>query len=279
MAPLSEARTIVLGTIAGSTIFLGLPLGRMRNPAPKLKAFLNAFSAGILLFLLFDILSNATEPLEDAVTAAGSAAGGWRHFSALVVVYVAGFGVGMMALVYEGHLRNRFRRSRGPGAMAVDELQRSAAKDATRVSMVIAGGIGLHNFSEGLAIGQSAHRGEISLALLLVVGFALHNATEGFGIIGPLAGAGVRASWPYLAFAGLVAGAPTFLGTVVGYSFTSQILFVGCLALAAGTITFVIAELLNVGRKMAAWEVTMWGVLAGFLVGLATELVVVAAGA
>ena len=53
---------------------------------------------------------------------------------------------------------------------------------------MIATGIGLHNFAEGLAIGQSAARGEISLALVLVIGFALHNATEGFGIVAPLAG-------------------------------------------------------------------------------------------
>ena len=53
---------------------------------------------------------------------------------------------------------------------------------------MIAAGIGLHNFSEGLAIGQSAAAGEISLALVLIIGFGLHNATEGFGIVGPFAG-------------------------------------------------------------------------------------------
>ena len=53
---------------------------------------------------------------------------------------------------------------------------------------MIAVGIGLHNFAEGLAIGQSAASGEISLAVLLIIGFGLHNATEGFGIVAPLAG-------------------------------------------------------------------------------------------
>ena len=58
---------------------------------------------------------------------------------------------------------------------------------ARRLSLLIAVGIGLHNFAEGLAIGQSAARGEIGLALMLVIGFGLHNATEGFGIVAPLA--------------------------------------------------------------------------------------------
>src|SRR2546426_345789 len=59
-AEMTFARTVVLGAIAGSTIFLGLPIGRLRNPRPRLKALLNAVSAGILVFLLFDILKEAT---------------------------------------------------------------------------------------------------------------------------------------------------------------------------------------------------------------------------
>src|SRR5713226_7424518 len=67
-------RTVLLGAIAGSTIFLGLPIGRLKDPRPRLKALLNAVSAGILIFLFFDILENATAPLDDlAQSAAGSA--------------------------------------------------------------------------------------------------------------------------------------------------------------------------------------------------------------
>src|SRR5207249_2929018 len=82
------------------------------------------------------------------------------------------------------------------GAMALAEAD--VRSEALRVGMSIAIGIGLHNFSEGLAIGQAATAGEVSLALLLVIGFALHNGTEGFGIVGPLAAAGERASWGWL---------------------------------------------------------------------------------
>jgi len=143
--------------------------------------------------------------------------------------------------------------------------------------MTIAVGIGLHNFSEGLAIGQAANADQISLAVLLVVGFALHNATEGFGIVGPLAGAGVQATWGWLLLAGLVAGGPTFLGTIVGTAFSSEYVFVGFLALAAGAILYVIGELFASGRRLS-WILTLWGVLGGFLLGLATDLVIEAAG-
>src|SRR5437763_11099006 len=149
--------------------------------------------------------------------------------------------------------------------MSVVEPAADVGAGAMHLGMSIAMGIGLHNFSEGLAIGQSAHRGEIQLAVLLLVGFALHNATEGFGIVGPLAAGGVRATWPYLLTVGLIAGGPTFLGTIVGNSVSSQYLFVAFLTMAAGAILYVIAELLFTGRRLGAWDVTIWGVLLGFL--------------
>jgi ZIP family zinc transporter len=279
---MSFARTIVLGAIAGSTIFLSLPLGRLRNPRPRLKALLNAFSAGILVFLLFDILKEATGPLEQLMqrTAAGSP--DWGRFAGLAVVYAVGLGTGLLSLLYLGKYQ-RSRRSSpsiGPGAMALAESQEAALEHgALQLGMSIAAAIGLHNFSEGLAIGQSAHRGDIQLAVLLVVGFALHNATEGFGIVGPLAAGGVRPSWSYLLTAGLIAGGPTFLGTIVGNSVTSEYLFVAFLTMAAGAILYVVAEMLFTGRRLGAWDATIWGVLLGFLVGLGTELVIVAAHA
>ena len=87
----------------------------------------------------------------------------------------------------------------------------------------------------------------------------------------------VRASWRYLGLVGLIGGGPTFLGTLVGLSFHNQYVYVAFLALAGGAILYVVAELLHTGRRLAAWEMTLWGVLGGFLVGVATELVIVAA--
>ena len=86
-------------------------------------------------------------------------------------------------------LRKRTASSVGPGAAAVQEFTptRIYHSPAARLALLIAVGIGLHNFAEGLAIGQSAASGETSLALLLVIGFGLHNATEGFGIVAPMA--------------------------------------------------------------------------------------------
>jgi hypothetical protein len=121
----STGQTILLGAIAGFTIYLGLPLGRVRLASLKTRAFLNAASAGILVFLLFEILGHATEPVEHAVEEAAEGKAGWRQFAALGLVYAVGFGVGLLGLLYVGRLWQRRSRpkviSLGPGAMAVTE--------------------------------------------------------------------------------------------------------------------------------------------------------------
>ena len=281
---MSTTQTILLGAVAGFTIYLGLPLGRVRVANLRTKAFLNATSAGILVFLLFEILAHATGPVEEALEEAAEGKAAWGQFAALGLVYAIGFGAGLLGLLYLARIWRRptppGRSSIGPGAMSVAEAELSqpaAQSAALRTGMGIAAGIGLHNFSEGLAIGQAAQGGQLALAALLIIGFALHNITEGFGIVGPLAAAEVRAPWGWLGLAGLVGGGPTFVGTIVGTSFSSTYLFVGCLALAAGALLYVIGELLPVGRRLS-WEVTLWGLMAGFFLGLATELVLEVAG-
>jgi ZIP family zinc transporter len=146
------------------------------------------------------------------------------------------------------------------------------------LALMIATGIGLHNFSEGLAIGQSAASGATSLALVLIIGFGLHNATEGFGIVAPLAGDVERPSWRYLGALGLIGGGPTFVGTLVGQSWTSTGVSVAFLALAAGSILYVVIELAHVNRQLGHKTLVTWAVFAGLALGFATDFVLGAVG-
>jgi len=156
---------------------------------------------------------------------------------------------------------------------AVDAIERRAL----RTGMTIAAAIGLHNFAEGLAIGVSAKAGEVALATVLIIGFALHNATEGFGIIGPLGG--VRPTWRWLGLAGFVGGGPTFVGSIVGYQVTSDALQLLFFALAGGAILYVIGEIWNGVRRQGHAELGLYLLGAGFLLGIATDLVVAYGGA
>jgi zinc transporter, ZIP family len=277
---MSSGQILVLGAVAGATIFLGLPLGRARSVDPGVKAFLSAMAVGILLFLLWDVLTAAVEPVEEALTE-----GNDGRFFWLSLLLTLGFAVGLLTLgLYDGWLRRRRERALlGPGAASIAEFQVErhlvAMSPSSWLALFIATGIGLHNFAEGLAIGQSAAAGELDLALALIVGFGLHNATEGFGIVAPLTGDKDRPSWAFLATLGVIGGGPTFVGTLVGQAWVSTSISVLFLALAAGSILYVIIELISIGGRFATKEVVLSGILLGLVLGFGTDFVLVAVGA
>ena len=277
---MSSGQILLLAAIAGGTIFLGLPLGRMQSVDVRTKAFLSAVATGILLFLLWDVLTASVEEVEAALTAGDDA-----RFFGLAALLAGGFAVGLMSLAfYDTWLRRRRSRSLlGPGAasMAEYEVERHVVSMSPSqwLAVFIATGIGLHNFSEGLAIGQSAAAGELSLALALVVGFGLHNATEGFGIVAPLTGDKERPSWAFLAVLGLIGGGPTFVGALVGQAWVSTAVSVLFLALAAGSILYVVIELIGICGRIASKEILLAGILVGLVLGFGTDFVLVAVGA
>jgi zinc transporter, ZIP family len=277
---MSTTQTLILGGIAGLTIYLGLPMGRMRNLPARVGVALNAIATGILIFLFWDVVSHGVEPVETHLESHS-----WGAFLGYGALLCAGFAAGMMSLVYyDGWLKNkRATPLVGPGAAAIDEFRtRSWIESLTpgrRLALLIATGIGLHNFGEGLAIGQSAAAGELSLALVLIIGFGLHNATEGFGIIGPMSTEAEPPSWGFLGLMGLIGGGPTFLGTVVGQAWVSPALAVVFFAIAGGSILYVVIQLLEVCRRAALPRLIGWMLLLGLLLGFGTDWVLVAAGA
>jgi zinc transporter, ZIP family len=277
---MSTGQTFALGAIAGLTIFLGLPIGRMQSVSPATKAFLASTATGILIFLFWDVVSQAVGPVETALEEGRDGRFAWLAF-----LLFTGFFVGLMSLVYYDVWMKRRRRRAflGPGAASTAEFEHEhhfvGLSPARWLAVFIATGIGLHNFSEGLAIGQSAAADEVSLAIVLIIGFGLHNATEGLGICAPLAGDKEQPSWGFLGLLGLIGGAPTFLGTVVGHSWVNESVSIIFFALAAGSILYVVMELLNVGRTLASKTLVTWGILFGLLLGFSTDFILVAAGA
>jgi ZIP family zinc transporter len=290
---------LLMGAIAGFTVFLGLPIAMLRKVSVKAKGFLNAVSIGILLFLISDVLANAWTNVKDA---ASSAYGG--HSSGIIALLdltamITGLGLGLFMLTaYEQRYAKGVIVSTAETQKVVVSAEEVVSiEDSNRerillqrqqisgflgnpynLATMIAMSIGLHNFAEGLAIGQSYASGAVALAVLLVVGFAAHNATEGFGIAGPLAASNERPKPSFLVRMGLIAGGPTFLGTVIGSIAASTITKILFLALAAGALIYVTLFMYGAARRQTSNNVMMLGIFIGILAGLLTDLIVSLSG-
>jgi ZIP family zinc transporter len=279
------AETVGLGAIAGFTIYIGLPMGRMRWIEDRIRVCLAMFSVGILAFIFMDVTKHGESIVETAISRYQADHAGFAHVAALFALLAGGFVVGTAGIsAVERRLRaRRAAPARLAGAQATASLGAAevaqgqdapaeARRRALQTGMVIATAIGLHNFAEGLAIGVSAKAGAIGLATVLIIGFGLHNATEGFGIVGPLGG--VRPSWAWLGAAGFIGGAPTFFGTLVGYQVHSEPLELLFYALAGGAVLYVIGEIWTALRRYGHKTLGLYLIAGGFLVGVATDLIV-----
>jgi zinc transporter ZupT len=219
--------------------------------------FLLALTIGLLVFLLVDATH---EGLESAGMLPESYQG--------VAMFVFGALAAYLGLeTIGGWLRRRKPRAAG-----------DARPTGWVLALLVAIGIGLHNFGEGLAIGAAFALGEAALGTLLIVGFTLHNTTEGLAIVAPLARE--KPKLGHLIRLGLIGGVPTIAGAWLGGFVYSPVWSVLFLAIGAGAIAQVV---LQIGRHMSGSEpVTrffsrahvMAGLLAGFVIMYATGMVV-----
>jgi zinc transporter, ZIP family len=137
------------------------------------------------------------------------------------------------------------------------------------LATLVAIGIGLHNFGEGLAIGTSFAFGQLTLGSFLIIGFMVHNVTEGLGIAAPAADEGATLAWPRLATMTLVAGGPAILGAWLGGFAANDVLAALFFGAAAGAAFEVVAEVLRYVSRRAPDGLRSGYAIGGFLGGIA----------
>jgi zinc transporter, ZIP family len=224
----------IVGFLVGVVpVALGLLwLPSLRRARPQWLAAFMALTAGLLTFLAFEALSEAFE-LQALLPSALGGAG----------LVLLGFALSYLTLTFLSH------------ALAA-------------LATLVAIGIGLHNFGEGLAIGSSFAFGELALGTFLIVGFMIHNVTEGLGIA-TAATEERRTTFARLALLALIAGAPAIFGAWVGGFVRSDVLGVIFFAAAAGAAFEVVVEIARYLRTRAPGGLTSGYVLGGFFAGVA----------
>lgn len=245
---------IIMGVYVGVIpIFLGfLWLPILRKIGQKSISFLVALTVGVLFFLGIDTTLEGLE-LADKVPSV-------FHGVPLLIMAV---GIGYFAIIgIEALLKKAGGRIASSGLL---------------LSYMIALGIGIHNMGEGLAIGSAFVLGEVTLGTLLILGFTVHNVTEGIAILAP--GVNKKIGWVHLIAIGLLAGAPTVLGGMIGGFVYSPVLATIFFGIATGAILQVIVKCWGLvqgnGLQKKIQAAPNWiGLSVGFLLMYVTALFV-----
>ena len=205
--------------------------------------FFLALTAGLLLFLGVDSVEEALKVSEESL------AGSFNGALLVATVIVLSF----LGLYYSAE-------------KLVKRAESSRMTKPVAIALMIAIGIGLHNFGEGLAIGAAVGLGSIAFSTFLIVGFALHNTTEGIAIAAPMSRG--KTMIGKLAGLGMIAGAPAIFGAWVGGFVYSSFAAVVFLSIGAGAIFQVIITILRWIREEGDKNLSSAAVASGFAVGM-----------
>ena len=246
----------------------------------KYKFFLS-LTAGLLVFLGIDALVESNEIVEENI------AGAFNGQVLIAMITIITFLVLLYTsekLVERAKMKSDANSSKSNLVTYSSSSSSSMTKDLQKqqqqqqlakpfaIAMMIAIGIGLHNFGEGLAIGAAVLLGEIALSTFLIVGFTLHNTTEGLAIVAPMAKSGGKVTIRKLITMGLIAGVPTILGAWIGgflYSPIAAIIFLSIGAGAIFQVVFSITSWMSSNSSELRKAMLSTPMIAGFTVGMA----------
>ena len=270
----------VIGTYVGIIPVLAglLWLPFIKRLSLRKYRFFLSLTAGLLVFLGIDALVESSE------ISAESVAGVFNGQILIALVTILSF----LALMYASSKLGERSKDRTAQEEEVDKLSSYNSMHTSQgktldqqqhhlvikplaIALMISIGIGLHNFGEGLAIGASVVLGKIALSTFLIVGFMLHNTTEGFAIVAPLAKTRATRIVGKLIIMGLIAGAPTIIGTWIGGFIYSPVAAIIFLSIGAGAI-FQVVFLIYQGMARAEVEkgkiMSDASIIAGFAAGM-----------
>jgi ZIP family zinc transporter len=242
--------------------------------------FFLSLTAGLLVFLGIDAVLESNEIISENVAAIFNG-------QVLIVMVVI---VSFLVLLYASEtLTQRAAKKSVSANYSTSSLSSSASTTSQQqqelikplaISLMIAIGIGLHNFGEGLAISAAVLLGKAALGTFLIVGFTLHNTTEGLAIVAPIAKSG-KVMIRKLIVMGFIAGAPTIAGAWIGgflYSPLAAIIFLsvgaGAIFQVVYSITSWISHTSSRNRKSLINASTIAGFAIGMLIMYTTGLLI-----
>jgi ZIP family zinc transporter len=239
-----------IGLLSATCTVAGLALVRWLPRSGRHRGLFTMGAAGLALFIVIEVGDQALGSVE--LGALSDAPG---TFVLSGVILLAGLLFGLVGLAWIETRRGQ------PGADAPRALD---------VAVMLAAAIGLHNFAEGLSVGQSMATSLAGPGALVVLGLALHSIADGAAVAAPIVGEPMLPARVFMLAA--IAAGPSLFGILVGTSWVGPGLELLVLSVAAGTLIYVLRELLRARLEDVGAVGAMWALVIGMVLGLGTEL-------
>ena len=244
--------SVWVGALSAVCTCLGLALVRRLPRTERHRGLFTMAAAGLALFIVIEVGYQALGTVE--LGALSDTPGSLALSGGLML---AGLLFGLVGLAWIETRRGE------PGAEAPRPID---------VAIMLAAGVGLHSLAEGLTVGQSMAVSLIRPGALAVAGLALRSFVDGAAVAAPVVGQPMPASRLFLLAA--VAAGPSLLGVILGTAWVGPGLELLVLSVAAGTLIYVLRELLRARLESVGAVAAMWALAAGMLAGLGTEVII-----
>lgn len=153
---------LLLTTGAGLATTIGSLIGlAVRKPGPKFMGFTLGFSAGVMILVSF------VELLQEGINTIGFLTAHIAFFIGMVSFFL------IDTLIPHDYIGQHDHPDRKPNSQLM------------RTGVLVALGIGIHNFPEGMATFAGALE-DIHLGVAIAVAIAIHNIPEGLAVSAPI---------------------------------------------------------------------------------------------
>jgi ZIP family zinc transporter len=236
---------LILTTLAGLSTTFGSLLGLVfRKPGHRFMSATLGFSAGVMVMVSF------VELLQEGIETIGFAYAHFGFFAGIMVVFLIDY---FLPHEMAGHH---------------DVPEQKEESKLLRMGILVAFGIGMHNFPEGMATFAGTLK-DTNLGVAIAVAIAIHNIPEGLAVSAPVYAAthsrGKAFLWSFLSGVAEPVGAG--IAAVFLLPFLTPALLGWLLAFVAGVMVFIaFDELVPTSFSYNQGHIAIVGVVLGMAV-------------